>query len=103
MPTLAPIYLKNLPNKDIVLRNPFKNKILRSQYDAIIKAFNIRHKDLIRKDREGNFFQSTGNSWAQDFWTGYNGMRTRESFKGSYDTSAYACWRAGNDIRKFLK
>lgn len=97
------VYLENLPDKELapLIRNPFKNKILHGQFAACLKCFDARHKDLIGTDwRDGRFYQHRGNAWAHHFWMGYNGARGRKHYQGSYDTPAYACWRAGYEIRK---
>lgn len=52
--------------------------------------------------RDGRWHQSRGNSWATHFWWGFNGSHKREHYVGSYDTPAYACWKAGMEVRKLL-
>lgn len=99
------IYLDNLPEYSMAerIRNPFTNKILNRQFDACLLAFDRRFKDLIKSDwRDGRLYQSRGNSWACHFWWGYNGVHERERYAGSYDTPAYACWKAGRAVREQL-
>lgn len=102
---LEPIYLDNLPNISMAgkVRNPFRNKILHAQFDACIFTFDTRGESLIKIDRRNNrAYQSRGNSWATHFWWGYNLTHKRSRYEGSYDTPAYACWRAGLAIRQAL-
>lgn len=102
---MQPVYLENLPEYELVplLRNPFRNKILNRNFAACLECFDTRHKDLIATDwRDGRLYQHRGNAWAHHFWIGYNGTRDRDHYRGSYDTPAYACWRAGYEIRKIV-
>lgn len=103
---MKPVYLENLPDESLKskIRNPFRSKILIRQFDACLNCFDIRHKDLIATDRrDGRFYQHRGNAWAHHFWIGYNGQKDRLHYRDSYDTPAYACWKAGNEIRKLLE
>src|SRR6218665_652716 len=92
-------YLDNLPDYEMSgrVRNPFKHKVLRAQFDACVSTFDKRHKDLMRVDGKhwpgDRYYQSRGNSWACHFWWGYNLTHERSRYKDSFDTPAYACWR----------
>jgi hypothetical protein len=77
--------------------NPFRNAVLRKQYDALVHLYAIKHRDLVRADGKPH----RGNSWATNFWRGYEGKDDASRWdRASRQTPAWACWRAGHDIRK---
>ena len=80
------------------IRNPFRTKPLRMQFDAMLKAHGNNHPDLFRPDGS----QRIGSSIAEYFWRGYNGIRMGAGFndRDSKQTFAYACFRAGESVRK---
>lgn len=75
--------------------NRFKTPALRKQYDACVKCYRSRHRDLVRPDGTPHL----GNGWASHFWRGYK--RTPLNWDApSRKTFAYACYRAGEDMRQ---
>lgn len=80
------------------LTNPFREKMMRSQWEAAVLGYSTQHR---------NFFHASGarcqgNSFANAFWAGFDGMTTG---RGNYDrasrrTIAYAYYRAGQDVRR---
>jgi hypothetical protein len=77
--------------------NPFRNPILRKQYDGMFYVFSIKHRDLFRPDGTPH----RGNSWATNFWRGYEGKDDPKRWdRASRQTPAWACWCAGRDVRK---
>lgn len=79
------------------MRNPFRNPSYRAQYDAMVKAYHARHRDLVRPDGT----QNLGNGVANNFWRGYENAALNWDRK-SRDTFAYVCYRAGQDVRKTI-
>lgn len=79
--------------KDLV-KNPFKTPFMRRNFDAAVKTYDERHKDLIR----ANGTRCNGNSWAHHFWNGFDLVDS--DYSGIKDSAAYAMHRAGRAIRK---
>ena len=83
-----------------IIKTPFKDKEKARQFEAMVKAYDTRHKDLIRPD--GN--RCEGNGWASSFWKGYDpdyaAMWSPRWDRGSKNTIGYICWRAGIAVRK---
>jgi hypothetical protein len=77
------------------MANRFRNKAYRAQYDAMVRAYHTRHRDLVRPDGT----QHLGNGVANNFWRGYENMPMNWD-RNSRDSFAYACYRAGQDVRK---
>jgi hypothetical protein len=77
------------------MHNPFRERIKRETYNAIVGCYETRHRDLFRPDGS----QGRGNAWAGWFWRGYNGVEPNWD-RASKDSPGYACWCAGRDIRK---
>jgi hypothetical protein len=76
------------------IRNPFRSAFMRKNFDAIVKVYDERHRNLIHPT--GN--RCTGNSWASYFWRGFDGVKM--DFTGSKDTASYAVYRAGQSVAK---
>ncbi|MBY3155373.1 hypothetical protein HFO56_23905 [Rhizobium laguerreae] len=85
--------------RDLV-RNPFRNKMMKQQYDAAVLTYDTKHKDFIYATGR----RCLGNAWAGAFWRGFDGLLDDRWKKdaGSRQTPGYACWRAGKDIKAVL-
>ena len=85
------------PSIDAGIRNPFRIPMLHKQFDAMVFAYNTKHRDLIRPDGV-----RPGNAWAQAFWRGFDGVPrpARDNLK---DTPAYACWKAGAAVKQMIE
>jgi hypothetical protein len=83
-----------------LVRNPFRNKIMKQQYDAAVLTYDTKHKAFIYVTGR----RCLGNAWAGAFWRGFDGLFDDRWKKdaGSRQTPGYACWRAGKDIRAVL-
>jgi hypothetical protein len=80
------------------IRNPFRNPMMRSQFAALIKAYETKHRDLVRPDGQ----RHKGNSWAQHFWWGFdNALPKRYADRESRNTLGYAAFRAGRAIAEW--
>jgi hypothetical protein len=88
--------------KAIKVRNPFKNPIMRREFDSAVKAFEIKHRDLFvngERRTEGRY----GSSFASFFWHGYDGKTkgvAAMSNQASRAMIGYAYYRAGQLIRR---
>ena len=81
------------------MSNRFRDLTMRRQYDACLLSFRTRHPDLIRPSG----VRCRGNATATHFWRGYEG-RVRPTWDAnSRRTPAYACYRAGQDVRRFVE
>lgn len=75
-------------------RNPFKaGSPLARQFDSMLKAYADGHRDVVCEGGKG---RSMGNSWADNFWLGYDGA---PPFRVPQGTWAWACYRAGQAQR----
>ena len=77
------------------IRNPFKQPLLAKQFDAMIRVYETKHRDLIRADGG----RCMGNAWATNFWRGYDGCKLMRWDAAAKQTPAYACYRAGQVIK----
>lgn len=79
--------------------NKFRDKMMRSQYDAAMKAYQARHPNLFLRNGERRQNPNYGSSFAQSFWMGFDGIAPGAGYidKASRATVAYAYWRAGQD------
>jgi hypothetical protein len=77
------------------MRNPFRNKTMRGTYDAMVKAYHTKHRDVVRADGS----ECHGNGWASWFWRGYHGQTAGRWDRASKEMIGYACWCAGRDVR----
>jgi hypothetical protein len=78
--------------------NRFKDPTMRREYDAAVHQFRIKHRNFFRQDGT----PSNGNSWAEVFWKGYNGIKLGGGFtdRASRQTVMYAYYRAGQDMKR---
>jgi hypothetical protein len=76
--------------------NPFKDAVMRRQFDACIHCYDTKHRDLIRADGG----RHTGNAVANFFWQGFDGAGRDRWDAASRKMIAWACYRAGEEIRK---
>lgn len=83
------------------MSNRFRDPMMRQQYDAAVKAFEIKHRDLFTKDGE----QHIGSSFARAFWDGFNGRPGLGlgGYASERNSLGYAYWRAGQDCQKGQK
>ena len=81
--------------------NRFIDRTMREQYDAAVRAYTIRHRDLFRADGS----QNKGSSFASAFWNGFNGTRLGLGYsdRASRETIGYAYFRAGQDAAAVAK
>lgn len=77
------------------MANRFKTPALRKQYDACVKCYRAKHRDVVRPDGTPH----RGNAWADNFWRGYESVPMNWD-AASRQTFAYACYRAGADMKK---
>lgn len=81
--------------------NRFKDKTLRSEYDAAMFQYQTKHRNLFRADGTPAKDIST---FAHFFWMGFDGGRGMgigfEADRESRSTLSYAYWRAGQDAAK---
>lgn len=80
------------------MSNRFRNPMLRKQYDQMLSCFRTRHKDLIYPSG----VRCRGNAAAGAFWRGYDGLVNPYWDAVSKQTPAYACFRAGQDVKRFV-
>jgi len=78
--------------------NPFRDSYMRSQYDAAMRAYQLKHRDLFTNGSRrtpGGY----GSSFAQCFWNGFDGVTAGVwNYAGdapSRRTIGYAFYRAG--------
>ncbi len=81
-----------------LVRNPFKTKFMRANYEAAVKTYDIRGSNFIYPNTNR---RCVGNAWANNFWRGFDGV-ARNWDHASKQTPAYAMWCAGRDIRQAL-
>ncbi len=85
--------------------NRFRDHTMRQQYDAAVRAFETKHRDLFvngTRRTVGGY----GSSFASAFWHGYDGDTKGVacmSDKASRSTLAYAYYRAGQDCAAIAK
>lgn len=80
-----------------LVKNPFRTKFMRDNYDAAVKVYDAKHKDFITPSGR----RSTGNAWANNFWRGFDGYSLNWD-RDSKQTAAYAMFCAGRDIAKIV-
>lgn len=80
------------------MSNRFRDAVLRRQYDQMVHCFRTHHHDLIYPS--GN--RCRGNACAGYFWRGYDGVAIPTWDARSRQTPGYACFRAGQDVRKLV-
>ncbi len=78
--------------------NRFHNPVLRAQYNQMLHCFRTQHKDLIYPSGR----RCWGNGAANAFWRGYDGKIAPVWDARSRQTPAYACFRAGHDVRALV-
>lgn len=79
-----------------LVRNPFRSKFMKQNFDAAIATYDKRHRNFIHVSGH----RCTGNSWATNFWRGYDLIEL--DYSGSKDTAAYAMYRAGQEVRRVV-
>jgi hypothetical protein len=85
-----------------VVRNPFRNPVMRREFDAAVRAYEMRHRDLFRDAKP----YKHGSSFANFFWAGYDGRIAPGAGVGfkqdasSRNMIAYAYFRAGELLAK---
>ncbi len=77
-----------------LVRNPFRTKFMRANYEAAIKTYDEMHRNFIYPSGR----RCLGNAWATNFWRGFDGL-SRNWDKASKQTASYAMWRAGRDVK----
>lgn len=77
------------------MANRFKDPMLKDMYDGCIKHYDRRGGDFFAKDGS----QKKGSTLATFFWRGYNGVPQNWD-AASKRAPIYACYRAGQDIKK---
>ena len=80
----------------MTIRNPFRDRTLKGTFDAVVWCYQNKHRD-IWKEPGGPW---PGNAWAKSFWHGYDGAYILRWDASSRNTPAYACFRAGQAVRK---
>lgn len=82
------------------MRNPFRQPLLRKQFDACVTCYDNFHRDI----RPAPGQRCRGNSIATMFWRGFDnvatGMRAPNWPKGGDGSFAYAAFRAGQEVAK---
>ena len=83
------------------MRNPFRDRTMRATFDAVIECYRSKHPDIWRPNAAGGDWQDRpGNAWAGNFWRGYDGNGSKNWDAHSRRTPGYACFRAGQMVRK---
>jgi hypothetical protein len=78
-----------------LVRNPFRTKFMRDNYDAAIKTYDEKHQNFIT----ANGTRCTGNAWANEFWRGFDNLVDPTRWDAASKQSAgYATYRAGRDV-----
>jgi hypothetical protein len=77
--------------------NRFRDPTMRQQYDAAVRAYRMKHRDLF--DANGNR-RTPGSSFASFFWRGYDGECAARWDRTGRATLSYAYWRAGQDCKQ---
>jgi hypothetical protein len=85
-----------------VLRNPFKDRMMRMEYEAAIRAYDVKHKSLFLSNGDRRTVGHYGSAFATYFWKGYDGVIPGN---GRWDAAskrmiAYALWCAGRDVKQ---
>lgn len=84
--------------------NRFRDPTMRAQYDAAVKAFEVKHRNLFMPNGERRRSPNMGSSFATYFWKGFDGAPQvgigNFTDADSRKTVAYAYWRAGQDMAK---
>ena len=78
------------------IKNPFRNDVMRKQFDLMVSAHDTKHRDLFLPNGD----QRRGSSIANAFWDGHKN-ETRSLFcrdASIRNTPAYACWKAGRSV-----
>ena len=82
------------------MKNPFRQPLLRKQFDVMVAAHDNFHRDV----RPAADRRCRGNSLATMFWRGFDniatGMRGPNWPKGGDGSFGYACYRAGQEVAK---
>ena len=88
------------------MSNPFKNAVMRKEYDAAKFAFDAKHANLfINGQCRSHVDQNIGSTFADYFWAGFDGFtqgRFDMTRSGSEGMVAYAYYRAGQDAARHL-
>lgn len=82
------------------MRNPFKDRIRREQFEAVVRMFDARDKGLFLSDGSPH----RGNGFASNFWKGYD-PKFAEMLKVRWDaaskqTNGYIFFVAGEACRR---
>jgi hypothetical protein len=80
------------------MNNPFRSALYRRQYEKAVASYKNKDKFLFHGDQPHR-----GNSFAADFWAGFNGIEgalfrpTDATYRRS---PSYVLYRAGKDCAK---
>ncbi|MAM41231.1 MAG: hypothetical protein CL949_22620 [Erythrobacter sp.] len=80
-----------------LVRNPFRSKYMRGNFDAAVATYDSRHKDFIHPSG----IRCVGNAWATHFWRGFDGIQS--DYSGIKDSAAYAFYRAGQAVAEAIQ
>ena len=80
------------------MRNPFKNRDRRAEFDAVVRCYEKKDRALFAQ-LNGEILGRSGNSWSSAFWAGYDGM-TRGVRVPGRDAISYPWYVAGVAIRE---
>lgn len=80
----------------MTIRNPFRQRTLKATFDAVVHCYQTKHRDIWKEPGEPR----PGNAWANYFWRGYDGVSIPRWDSHSRSWPAYACFRAGQAVRK---
>jgi hypothetical protein len=79
-----------------MIRNPFKIDYSRRNFDGVVKAYETKGRMLFYPDGS----RCNGNSFAADFWRGYDGINAKQWDTESRKMLGYVFFRAGQLVRK---
>ena len=82
--------------RSVVRKNPFRDRTMAGTFNAVVRCYYAKHKDIWREPGQAR----PGNAWANNFWRGYDGVVMPVWDAASRRTPAYACFRAGQLVRK---
>lgn len=81
-----------------IVRNPFKTKFMRINYDAVVSGYDRMHRNFIYPSGA----RCIGNALAVAFWRGFDDI-SQNWDAHSRQTPVYAAWRAGRDIKSAIE
>lgn len=77
------------------ITNRFRQRNRRAHFDAVVRAYQAKHKDIIRPSGQ----RCLGNSIAGYFWRGYDDSMPATAWdRGSREMMAFVSYSAGRAV-----